>query len=174
MMTAAPTPTADIATEASDPGATIIQMPGLPRKEQRRSQDKWSAQVMKRGYTPLPSLLLQAQALLGLKPEQLNTLLQIIEHWWDAGKMPFPSKETLARRMGKSTRQVQRYLTQLEEGGFIERVERFTGLNAQTSNGYNLAGLVAKLQAIEPAFSKVTEQNRLRRKRVETPTGEGA
>jgi Mn-dependent DtxR family transcriptional regulator len=40
---------------------------------------------------------------------------------------PFPAKDTIARRMGKSPRQVQRYITELEEAGFIKRVERFTG-----------------------------------------------
>ena len=90
------------------------------------------------------------------------------QHWWEADKVPFPSKDTLARRMGKSPRQVQRYLTQLEEAGFISRIERFNGRKAQVSNGYALAGLVAKLVAIEPEFQKIAEQHRLRRKRAET------
>jgi len=153
---------------AEQPGAVIIPMPGMTKKDRRRSEDKWTAQVMKLGFTPLPSLLLRAQARLGLKPEQLNVLLQIVEHWWEADKVPFPSKDTLARRMGKSPRQVQRYLTQLEDAGFISRIERFNGRKAQVSNGYDLGGLVAKLVDIEPEFQKIAEQHRLRRKRAET------
>jgi Helix-turn-helix domain len=168
------TPTTLQTEPAAPPSAVVIPMPGLTKRDRRRSEDKWTAQVMKLGFTPLPSLLLRAQARLGLKPEQLNTLLQIVEHWWEADKLPFPSKETLARRMGKSPRQVQRYLTQLEKGGFIARIERFNGRKAQVSNGYDLAGLVAKLVAIEPEFQKVTEQHRLRRQKVETAVGGGA
>lgn len=168
------TPTTLQTEPAAQPSAVVIPMPGLTKRDRRRSEDKWTAQVMKLGFTPLPSLLLRAQARLGLKPEQLNTLLQIVEHWWEADKLPFPSKETLARRMGKSPRQVQRYLTQLEKGGFIARIERFNGRKAQVSNGYDLAGLVAKLVAIEPEFQKVTEQYRLRRQKVERAVGGGA
>lgn len=157
---------------ANDAGADIIRLPILPKAEKRRSEDKWTAPVMKLGYTPLPSLLLRAQAKLQLKPEHLNTLLQIMEHWWEADKAPFPSKETLARRMGKSPRQVQRYLTELEKAGHIKRVERYNGRKAQVSNYYLLNGLVEKLVAVEPEFRKAAEQNRLRRKKVETPAGE--
>jgi len=156
------------------PSAVIIPMPGMTKKDRRRSEDKWSAQVMKLGFTPLPSLLLRAQARIGLNPEQLNVLLQIVEHWWEADKLPFPSKDTLARRMGKSPRQVQRYLTQLEDGGFIARIERFNGRKAQVSNSYDPAGLVAKLIAVEPEFRKIAELHRLRRKRAETASGGGA
>jgi len=124
--------------------------------------------VIKLGYTVVPSLLLRAQAKLDLTPEQLNVLLQLAEHWWEADKEPYPSKETLARRMHKSPRQVQRYLTQLEDAGFIQRIERFLGHKAQTSNAYSLRGLVEKLSAVEPEFRKAAEQNKLRRKRVET------
>jgi hypothetical protein len=159
---------------AQQPSAVIIPLPGMTKKDKRRSEDKWTAQVMSLGFTPLPSLLLRAQARLGLSPDQLNVLLQIIEHWWEADKLPFPSKDMLARRMGKSARQVQRYLTQLEKDGFITRVERYNGRKAQVSNGYDLSGLVAKLVNIEPEFQKITEQHRLRRKKVETARGGGA
>lgn len=166
--TTSPAPTVEL------PSAVIIPMPGMAKKEKRRSEDKWTAQVMKLGFTPLPSLLLRGQARLGLTPEQLNVLLQIVEHWWEADKLPFPSKDTLARRMGKSPRQVQRYLTELENDGFISRIERFNGRKAQVSNAYDLGGLVTKLVAIEPEFQKIAEQYRLRRKKVETASGGGA
>jgi hypothetical protein len=70
--------------------------------------------------------------------------------------------------MNKSPRQIQRYLTELEQAGLIERIARFSGRKAQINNAYSLNGLVAKLKAVEPAFSKEEEQKRLRRKRLET------
>jgi hypothetical protein len=39
----------------------------------------------------------------------------------------------------------------------------------QDANGYDLAGLVRKLDAIAPEIKKVAEQNKLRRRRVEPP-----
>jgi len=115
------------ATPSEPATATIIPMPGLSKKDRRRSEDKWTAQVIRLGYTVVPSLLLRAQAKLGLTPEQLNVLLQLAEHWWEADKEPYPSKETLARRMHKSPRQVQRYLTQLEDAGLSSALSGSSG-----------------------------------------------
>jgi DNA-binding transcriptional regulator YhcF (GntR family) len=144
----------------------VIPLP-IDKKAKRRAEDKWTAAVIKLGYTPLPSLLLRAQAKLKLTSPQLNVLIQIIEHWWEAGKDPFPAKETIARRMDVSPRQVQRILTQLEKAGHIKRIKRYLGHKAQTSNGYSLDGLVKKLVALEPEFRKAAEQNKIRKKKVE-------
>ncbi len=38
----------------------VIPLP-TKKKQGRRAEDKWSSQVMKFGYTPLPNLLLKAQ-----------------------------------------------------------------------------------------------------------------
>ena len=104
---------------------------------------------MKLGYTMLPNLLLQAQGRLGISPVQLNVLVQLIQHWWDADSDPFLAKETIARRMRKGPRQIQRYLIELELAGLLKRRPRFKGHQAQTSNAYDLDGLVSKLAAIE-------------------------
>lgn len=116
----------------------------------------------------LPNLLLQAQGRLKIKPAPFNVLVQIVFHWWDADKDPYPAKETIARRMGLSARQVQRYLTELEDAGFIKRIERYSGKKAQLANGYSLDGLVEKLKEIEPEFKKMAEQKKIRQRKVET------
>jgi hypothetical protein len=140
-------------------------------KERRRVEDKFGKSVAKFGYNAIPNLLLRAQGKLKLTPEMLNVLFQIMEHWREADRAAFPSKDRLATRMGKSPRQVQRYLTQLEDGGFLKRIPRFSGIKAQKSNAYDLDGLVAKLKAIEPEFTKTAELERLRRRKVEMPSG---
>ena len=150
-----------------------IVEPLISKQEQRHSNDKWTPQVNKLGYTIVPSLLLRAQAKLNLSPDLLNVLIHLIEHWWEADKNPYPTKDTIATRMGKSPRQVQRYITELENRKFIQRIKRFRGVKAQTSNGYSLTGLVEKLKVLEPEFRKVAESNRLRRKKAETPTSKG-
>jgi DNA-binding MarR family transcriptional regulator len=146
--------------------SNVIPM-ALPKKARRRAEDKWSPQVMKFGYTPLPNLLLRAQGKLGISPVQLNVLVQLAEHWWEADKDPHPAKDRIAGRMGKSPRQIQRYITQLEKKGMVKRVSRYFGRKRQTSNFYSLDGLVAKLKAIEPEFTKAAELERLRKKRFE-------
>jgi hypothetical protein len=156
----------------TDPTATAtiipMPMPPLPKKSQRKSEDKWTAAVMKFGYTPLPNLLLRAQGKLKITPLQMNVLIQLAEHWWEADKDPYPAKERIALRIGKSPRQVQRYLTQLEKQGFIKRNARFNGKKAQTSNAYSLKGLIEKLKAVAPEFEKAAEQTRLKKKKLES------
>lgn len=153
-------------TTAPTETAKVIALP-LPKKLRNRAEDKWSPQVMKHGYTPLPNLLLRAQGKLKITPVQLNVLVQLAEHWWEADKDPFPAKDRIATRMGKSPRQIQRYITQLEKRGLVKRIKRFLGRKAQTSNAYSLDGLIAKLKAVEPEFAKEAEQARIRRKRLE-------
>lgn len=145
--------------------ATVIPLP--VKKSGKRAEDKWSPQVLKHGYTALPNLLLRAQAKLKITPMQFNVLAQLAEHWWDADKYPFPAKETIARRMNKSPRQVQRYITQLEKAHLIRRVERFSGRKSQINNGYLFDGLIKKLKEIEPEFAKAKEMKKAKSKKLE-------
>ncbi len=145
---------------------TVIKLP-VSKQVKRRAEDKFGVPVMKHGYTMLPNLLMQAQGRLGIKHAEFNVLVQLVSHWWEADKDPYPFKETIARRMGLSPRQVQRHLTKLEESGLVRRVERYTGRKAQTANAYDLSGLVRKLGEVEPEFRKAAEQRKIRQKKVE-------
>jgi hypothetical protein len=112
--------------------------------------------------------LLRAQARLKITPVEMNVIMQMVEHWWHADSDPWPKKETIALRMRKSPRMIQRYITSLEKKGIVTRVERFKGKKRQTSNAYSLAGLVKKLILLEPEFKKERDQNRIRAKKFET------
>jgi hypothetical protein len=151
--------------------SNVIELATLGKADKAKSKDRWSDAVMDRGHSIVPTILLWGQAKLGLTPDELNVLLQLISHWWYAGNDPHPSKETIAARMNKHPRTVQAYLTSLVEKGFIRRIERFKANKGQDANGYDLGGLVAKLNALAPEFKKVAEQNKLRRRRVEKPAG---
>ncbi len=147
--------------------SNVVKLP-VEKKTRRRAEDKFGSRVLKHGYTMLPNLLLSAQGRLDISPMAFNVLVQLIGHWWEADRNPYPAKQKIATRMGKSPRQVQRYLTELEKLKLIERIERFTGQKAQTSNEYNLSGLVEKLNQLEPEFAKLLEQKKIKAKRVET------
>ena len=131
-----------------------------PKERQQSSEKKWGKAVIDLGFSILPSLIFRAQARLGLSPVQLVLLLHLADYWWQKERMPHPSKATLAARMSLSPRQIQRYLTELEEGGFIQRKTRFASHKGQLNNEYNLTGLVKKLQKLEPEFTEVKEQSK--------------
>lgn len=150
------------ATAKSKAPATTAAASTLPKKE------RWPSAVMARGYAQIPSILFWGQGKLGLKPDEFNVLLQLISHWWTRDQNPHPSKETIARRMNKDPRTIQRHLTTLEDAGFIKRVKRFKMHKGQDSNGYDLRGLIKKLKEIAPDFEKTTDQNRRRRAKVES------
>jgi len=142
-----------------------------PLKNQRRSTnaDKWGVKVMEQGFCMIPSLLLRAQRRLHLNPSQLAVLLQIVDHWWDAARKPYPSKKELSSRLGISERQVQRYITDLENEGLLRRQERYGEHGGRQTNFYDMQGLVEKLAEIEPEFREAREQARSSRKAAGSP-----
>ena len=157
-----------------------------PEKKSRKSpaSQKWGAKVMDSGFCMLPSLLLRAQRRLHLNPTQLAVLIQIVDHWWDAGRKPYPSKKELSQRLGIGERQIQRYLTDLEDEGLIKRIPRYADHKGRMSNMYDLQGLVDKLTELEPDFREARNQARqsrqkaaslgFKRRGAEAETGEAA
>jgi hypothetical protein len=124
------------------------------------SDRKWGRAVMKLGFSIIPSLLLRAQQRLGLNPTQLAILLQIADYWWDHGRKPYPSKQTLSQRLGLGPRQIQRHIAELEAAGLVQRIERRAAHRGKLSNEYDLSGLVEKLKKLEPEFRQVKEMQR--------------
>lgn len=126
----------------------------------KASDKKWGKSVMQQGYCVIPSILLRAQQRLGLNPTQLAVLLQLCDYWWDHGRKPYPSKETIAQRLGLGARQVQRYMAELETAGLLKRNERYAVNGGRLSNEYDLSGLVEKLKKIAPEFEEAKEASR--------------
>jgi len=109
---------------------------------------------MKHGACILPSILLQAQARLLINAQQMMVLLQLAEHWWKHESKVFPSKSSLAERVGLSEKQVQRHVKVLEAKKLVRRIQRTSPGKGKISNEYDLSGLVAKLQEIAKDFEK--------------------
>ena len=139
----------------------------LPQRDQRQADRRWGREVMARGYTILPALMIRAQHRLGLSPEHFNVLAQLAYHWWTAGDDPHPSKKTIAGRIGKSEKQVQRYCRELENAKLIRRDPRFQTGKGQTSNSYDLSGLVARLQVIADEDAVAAAETAKRRQSIE-------
>jgi hypothetical protein len=140
---------------------------GFAKRPRRRPEDKWGKGLISLGFCTVPSILLWAQGRLELTTEQFTVLMHLADFWWDAGDPPRPQKETLAVRLGMGARQVQRHLAALEQGGFIRRVPRYRGPKDQVANGYDMTGLVTKLQDLEPEFRREIDRKRRRRQKLE-------
>jgi DNA-binding transcriptional ArsR family regulator len=80
----------------------------------------WGKDVRQAGFTQVPNALIERQAALGLDSVDFNILVQLLAHWWEPDRFPYPSKARLAERVGLSPRQVQRRITRLERDGLIE------------------------------------------------------
>jgi len=140
----------------------------------KRMVELWGESLIRPGYTVVPSILLWGQGRLRLSSVELAVLIQLISHRWVPGVDPHPSKERIAARIGRSARTVQRQLTALEEKGFITRVVRVKHHKGQDTNGYDLTGLLAKLNGLAPEFQKVLDLEKRRRAAVEKPPKSGA
>ena len=143
----------------------VIQL--RPRRETgRASEKKWGKEVIALGFCIVPSLLLRAQNRLGLNPTQLAVLLQLCDFWWERERKPYPSKAVLAERLSLSSRQVQRYIAELETAGLVQRIQRRASHGGKLTNLYDLGGLVEKLKELEPDFRKVEENAKKTRRQV--------
>jgi hypothetical protein len=143
---------------SSATSSNVVQLPSV-KAAKLRSEAKWGRQVMDQGFCILPSLLFRAQSRLGLKATHLSLILQLAEFWWYDNKLPWPKKETIAQRMGLKEKQVQRIVRALEQRGYVKRNARMTP-HGQTSNAYDLSGLVQRLRELAPEFAAASAAKR--------------
>lgn len=135
----------------------------------RPAERKWGKRVIGLGYSILPSLLFRAQRRLGVSAIQLAIIVQIADYWWDHERKPYPSKAELAARLNIHPRNVQRHIAALEKRGLLKRENRYWSKGGQTSNAYDLWGIVEKLKKLEPEFTKAAEESRAQRRKLERP-----
>jgi hypothetical protein len=96
------------------------------------------------GWVAVPAIFLKGYA--SFKPWGMNSMeamlvLQLMVHKWDA-KDPYPSYNTLAKRLGKTEGYARSLARSLQGKGLLTRVIR-TG----TTNRFNLRPLFDKLKA---------------------------
>ncbi|HEX7154377.1 MAG TPA: helix-turn-helix domain-containing protein [Thermoanaerobaculia bacterium] len=109
----------------------------------KENERKWTKPLMDAGYTVIPAVILDRQQALGLDPVDVNILLQLLTHWWKADNLPYPSKKSIAERIGKTEKTVQRRIAKLQHAGFVKRVPRYSAAKGQLSNIYDFSGLIA-------------------------------
>jgi DNA-binding transcriptional regulator YhcF (GntR family) len=148
-----------VATERNSP-APAAQLKLLERR--------WTAVLVKAGWTALPSIVLEKQAALGLKPIDVNILMQIAKHWWGTESAPpFPSIDSIAATIGVAARTVQRHISAMEKAKLIERNPRYYALGGQKSNAYTFKGLIEQCQPFaEEALTERTRHTANNRARI--------
>lgn len=88
------------------------------------------------------------------KPSELQTIFFWLCDHADEEGVCFPSRRTLARESGCGLKTVDKYLTQLEQGGFIEKTYRFKPGSAE--NDSNLYQIMV-VEAMDNCFDVAQE-----------------
>ena len=100
------------------------------------------------GWTAVPNILLERQRALKIDAVKLNILLVLLKHWWEKNKIPYPSKSKIGEIVGRDSSTVQRHIREMEEQGLLNRNRRFQCAGGQTSNEYDLSGLITQLREL--------------------------
>ncbi len=129
---------------------------------------RWGKEVISEGWTAIPNTLIERQQALKLSPTEMNILLVLLKYWWEDNKSPFPSKKTIADYINRDISTVRKTMKSLEDKGLIKREARFYEKGGQSSNSYDLSGLVKNLKKESRLLSKIkaerkSEDGRLRR-----------
>jgi len=130
--------------------APATTVPETPDRSPNRIEERLTPRLAKKGFCAVPSFLLANAYRLkphegasGLRPLEVLTLIQLLDHKWDR-RAPFPTVTRLAIRMGVSTRTVRGALKSLEDLGLLQREYSETGGPSR----YHLDGLFARLEAM--------------------------
>jgi DNA-binding transcriptional regulator YhcF (GntR family) len=122
---------------------------------------KWGKLAIQAGWLGFPSVFLQRQRALRLDPLDLNILLQIADHWWEQENLPYPSKKTIAKRIGVDPRTVQRRIAQMENDGLIRRNPRRHSSGGSKTNTYSFDGLIREA---EPYAKEILNERAIRKR----------
>lgn len=105
---------------------------------------KWSDEIAEDGFTMVPNSLLFHYTELGLTPAEFLIIVNIESFRWEAGDFPYPTVETLSKRVRMETRTVTRHITRLHKHKrLIIRRPRHN-----TSNEYSFYPLISKLSEL--------------------------
>ncbi|ADO76024.1 winged helix-turn-helix transcriptional regulator [Stigmatella aurantiaca] len=124
------------------------------KTDSKKNEKKWGKAAMASGYTLIPDVLLKAQRALGLDPLDLNILLHLVKHWWEAKRAPSLGKASIAELIGVDESTIRRRIFALEKAGLLKRVRRSDPTKGDQTHAIDLSPLVKKL---EPHAEKALE-----------------
>ena len=130
----------------------VLPQPPVPPKINKKThfkenEKKWTKELMDAGWTAFPSIILEKQKALGLKPIDVNILIYLSTYWWTHDNKPHPAKNTIAQAIGVSPRTVQRRISGMVQSGVLKREYRFykeEEKKGNRTNRYHFNGLIEK------------------------------
>lgn len=118
----------------------------MSEQDSYRLSVRFGEEILARGHTAIPNLVLNYYVRLGLSGPELLFTIHVWQHWWSE-RDPYPSLRTIASRMGISVRQAKRYVESLEQKGFLRVIERFLPDGSQTTNEFDYSALIRAVVA---------------------------
>jgi hypothetical protein len=132
----------------SDNPAYQAELDGDPRF---RVSELWGDAISETsGFVAIPMSLLRLQSKLDITPTDFGVLVNLLAHRWRAGDVVFPRTTTIAKRMGVTSRTVQRSTQRLVKKGYISKVKTTKGMQA-----YDATLLSKRLGAMMPEAMNV-------------------
>lgn len=123
---------------------------------------KWGPAVTsgRNGYQVLPDSLVRNQKKLGLTCTDMVVLVNILMHWWEKEpeKMPHPRPEQIAKRIGASSRTVQRCIGRLCKAGLLKWMPPEKGDEGLSVRRFDVSGLVQTLHQLAQEIEGFEEQ----------------
>ncbi len=121
----------------------------LSESVQHRLVAKFGEELLREGFDAMPKRIKRNCRQANMTPTEYFLMDVIWSYWYEADHLPWPSVETIARTMGKSTRQVQRYLKRMAEKGFLSVVPRYNTHAVQIANHYDFSPLFEKILTLD-------------------------
>lgn len=144
-------------------------VPAQPDEEKAKVNiEKYGRALMEAGWTAVPSTIIERQRKLGLDATDMNIILHLLAHWWQADNKPHPSKGRIADALNVSPRTVQRRIARMEADGLIKREARSAVGKGSQTNRYNLEGLIT---AATPLAQEALEERATKKKRPRRMSG---
>jgi DNA-binding MarR family transcriptional regulator len=111
-----------IENESSFAEHQLPALPPVPTGGRHDLVQKWQGGIRHNaGFVAVPVVLLRGQARLGLTAAELNVLLNLMGYWWNLNTPVFPRTNVIAKRMGVTSRTVQRAIESLLKKKLITR-----------------------------------------------------
>ena len=115
--------------------------------EDHRIDYRWGIPALDSGFTTIPNFIIRHYAELGVSPTEFTLIVHLASYKYDSPRgQARPALSTIARQMGRSTRQIFRVCASLERKGFLKVTPR----NGQTSV-YDFQGLALACLELENA-----------------------
>lgn len=115
-----------MSTQSANKPSSIVEAFDSESSASKTIQEKWGGVIYQNsGFVAVPMALLRAQARFGLSPTDMIVLINLLIHWWEPDSPVFTRSATIAKRMGASTRTVQRSLNKMIAKGIIAYGSRY-------------------------------------------------